>query len=507
MLTVTEGAVHDWENMPLSDMAFGNAMDCDFTLRAWKILKKEMKSLYLDPVYDSLLKDITLILGEVENTGISIDQDYLGDLDKKLEVSIENLKGELNKLSPLDEDINFNSTHQVAELLFSENGFGLKPVKFSAKTKKPAITEEHLLEIKESLDSDSDASTFIEKLLSFKSKNKQYKTYVKGVEAALSWNEDGRIYSSYNFAATVTGRLSCSRYSAGREKSKGVSFHTLPRPTDDDVNIRKLMCSDDDNVFITADFSQAELRVLAQCSKDKNLIKAFFSGRDLHSYTASLIYGKDVNQVTKRERQVAKSVSFLIVYGGGPAKLAQQIGRSVGYCKNIFHEYQHSFPGVFKWIQFVHSYIRKNKCAVSLFGRRRNLPNVGSPIRKYQFRALRQGMNFVIQSSASDMLLHAIKRLDSALKEGKYDASILATVHDSVELQCKKSQSKEVVELMKKTLMHTDDLSNYYGLDFKIPFEVDIEVGRSFGEGLEAKFDDDDNLLNHSDILKYVEST
>ena len=505
MLTVTEGAVHDWENMPLSDMAFGNAMDCDFTLRAWKILKKEMKSLYLEPVYNSLLKDITLILGEVENTGIVVDKDYLAELDSKLEESIKNLEKELNELSPLEEDVNFNSTQKVAELLFSDDGFGLKPTKFSAKTKKPAITEEHLQEQKESLDGDSDSYNFINKLLIFKSKNKQYKTYVKGVEAALQWNEDGRIYSSYNFAATVTGRLSCSRYSAGRDKSKGVSFHTLPRPTDDDVNIRKLMRSDDEDLFIAADFSQAELRVLAQCSKDKNLIKAFSSGRDLHSYTASLIYGKSVDQVTKQERQVAKSVSFLIVYGGGPAKLSQQIGRSVGYCKNIFHEYQHSFPGVFKWIQFVHSYIRKNKCAVSLFGRRRNLPNVASPIKKYQFRALRQGMNFVIQSSASDMLLHAIKRLDDALKREKYDASILATVHDSVELQCNKSQAKEIIELMKETLMHTEDLKAYYGLDFKIPFEVDIEVGRSFGEGMEAEFDANGNLVNHSDILNYVQ--
>ena len=284
--------------------------------------------------------------------------------------------------------------------------------------------------------------------------------------------------------------------------SKGVSFHTLPRPTADSVNIRNLMRADEGKAFITADFSTAELRVLAQCCNDKSLIHAFRSGQDLHKYTASLIYDKPVDQITKTERQVAKSVSFLIVYGGGPTKLAQQIGKSVDYCKSIFAAYQSSFPKVFEWIQFVHKYIRKNECAVSLFGRRRHLSNVKSPIKKYQFRALRQGMNFVIQSSASDMMLHAIKRLDVSLKAKGYDADILATVHDSGD----HSIIKEVVELVKKELTDPKDLETLYNLKFKVPFEVDVEVGKTFGDGMEAEFSDSGELTNGTSILKYVQN-
>ena len=338
-------------------------------------------------------------------------------------------------------------------------------------------------------------------LLEYKSKTKQYNTYVKGVEAAIEWNEDGKIYSSYNFASTVTGRLSCSLYSAGGGMRKGVSFHTLPRPSDDDVNIRKLMVSDKDKVFITADFSAAELRVLAQCCRDESLIHAFKTGQDLHKYTASLIY-----DITKEERQIAKSVSFLIVYGGGPSKLAQQIGKSVGYAKSIFSAYQESFPSVFKWIKFVHKYTIENKCAVSLFGRRRNLPNVDSPVSKYKFRALRQGMNFVIQSSASDMMLHALKRLNERFKKEGFDAQILATVHDSVEVQCDKSIMKEVVEIIKYELTRTDDLEGYYNLKFIVPFEVDVEIGNSFGDGTLAVFNSHGSLSNYNDILDYVEN-
>jgi len=184
--------------------------------------------------------------------------------------------------------------------------------------------------------------------LKYKYRAKQHKTYVKGVEAALAYNEDGRIYSQLQL------RYSCNwsfvlLYLFCWKKKKGVSFHTLPRESQNDaVNIRKLMKADDKKVFLAADFSQAELRVLAQCCKDKNLIEAFNSGQDLHRYTASLVFGKKPEDVTKEERQIAKSVSFLIVYGGGPNKLAQQIGKSVRYCQGIFSAYEQSFPKVFQ---------------------------------------------------------------------------------------------------------------------------------------------------------------
>ena len=350
------------------------------------------------------------------------------------------------------------------------------------------------------------AKSFITTLLEYKKKCKQHKTYVKGVKAAIAYNKEDRIYSSYNFSQTVTGRLSCSTYVCGPKMKKGVSFHTLPRPTEDNVNIRKLMKSDGDKAFIAADFSQAELRVLAQCCKDKNLIKAFTSGQDLHSFTASLVFGKDVKDVTKAERQIAKSVSFLIVYGGGPNKLAQQINKPVAYCKGIFKAYQDSFPNVFKWISVIHKSVKEHGYAVSLFGRRRNLPNVNSPIKKYQYRALRQGLNFVIQSSASDLMLHSITRLCKDLDGAGVKYDLLATVHDSVELQCEVKDVERCVEIMRKSLTSTEDLHTYYGLDFIVPFEVDIEAGTSFGDGIEVEFNPQGSVLNTSEITNYVQN-
>tara|TARA_R100001082_G_scaffold107838_1_gene82272 strand:+ start:644 stop:2158 length:1515 start_codon:yes stop_codon:yes gene_type:complete len=504
MLTVTNGAEHDWANMPLHEMAIGNAADCDLTLRCWKQMRKEMKPLNVAPIYDKLLKEVTLALGEVENRGMKVDTEYLKELDKTLGQKLEDAVIELNTLSKFDEDLNPNSTKEVADLLFTKEGFGLTPTMVSEKTKAPSITEEHLNSVSKGLASTNPAKVFIEKLLAYKTLSKQYKTYVKGVEAALENNGNGRIYSQYNFAATVTGRLSCSKYSAGRKKeqSKGVSFHTLPRTTADGVNLRKLMLSDTGKTFIAADFSQAELRVLAHCSNDKNLIDAFKSGEDLHTYTASLVFNKSLPDVTKEERQVAKSCIFLIVYGGSYKKLAEQIDKSDGYAKDIFARFQAQFPGIFKFMKVVNKYTKENGYSMSLFGRRRNLPNVKSPITKYQYRALRQGLNFVIQSSTSDMVLNSLLNMQKRIEElGMDDVEILATVHDSIEVQCNTENTEAVVKLIKSVMEDITYLKTKYNMDFKVPMKVDVEVGNSFGGVEEVHFDDNMNPTNLAELV------
>jgi len=505
MLTVTDGGTHDWENMPLDDIAFGNAMDCDFTLRSFKKMRREMESKQVDLVYDNLLKSILVTASTIENKGILVDTEYLDEIDEILKDEIEDIKTRLATLSPVS-DLNPNSNLELAGILFTSAGFDLQPVSFSEKTKTPQISEQHLLKVKANTDSD-DAVEFIELLLKYKFRVKQHKTYVNGIRDAITYNEDGRVYSSYNFGTVVTGRLSCSTYTVGPKKKKGISFHTLPRPDENDnINLRRLMIPDGEKVFIAADFSQAELRMLAQCCRDESLIEAFNSGMDLHKFTASMVFDKPIDDITKQERQIAKSVSFLIVYGGGPHKLSEQIGKPVGYCKSIFAAYQESFPKVFQWINGVHKFVRENEYAVSPFGRRRHLSNVKSPNRKYQYRALRQGMNFIIQSSASDLMLHSIKRLQKYIEASGVSAEILATVHDSVELQCDKEDLDKVLELLKFSLTNTEDFKDNYGLDFVVPFEVDIEVGHSFGDGKEAKFTPEGRLTNLTELYEYIEN-
>ena len=201
MLTVAKQAKKDpdfWANMPLDDLAFGNAMDCDFTLRAYHVLKKQMEEKQVDKVYDNLLKDILVILGMVENFGITVDTDYLKTLDDILIKELEDLKEKLQELSPVGE-VNPNSIPEMGSLLFTSEGFDLTPTMFSEKTKMPQISDDHLSEVLDAT-SNKEAKEFIETLLKYKYRTKQHRTYVKGVEKAIEYNEDGRIYSQYNFA-------------------------------------------------------------------------------------------------------------------------------------------------------------------------------------------------------------------------------------------------------------------------------------------------------------------
>jgi len=151
MLTVTNGAKQDWGSMPLKEMAVGNAMDCDFTLRIWRQLRKEMKAISVNFVYQNLLKDVVVMLAQMEYSGIKVDESYLDVLDIKLFEQLDLLKEELSSISPLEE-VNVNSNNHLQDVLFSDTGFGLLPVSFTKKTNKPSVTDSDLNLILEEVD-------------------------------------------------------------------------------------------------------------------------------------------------------------------------------------------------------------------------------------------------------------------------------------------------------------------------------------------------------------------
>ena len=160
------------------------------------------------------------------------------------------------------------------------------------------------------------ASDFLSSFLALRKAEKLQKTYIHGAKKALAYTDNGRLYVDYRLDGTATGRLSCAAYNA--TKPMGVSFHTLPRDTK--TNIRSMFVAKKGSAFVTVDYAAMELRVLAHIAREKSMQHAFKSGADLHTYTAKLLFGKD--EITKEERQIAKTVSFLIVYGGGAFNLA-----------------------------------------------------------------------------------------------------------------------------------------------------------------------------------------
>ncbi len=342
-----------------------------------------------------------------------------------------------------------------------------------------------------------DAKAFIEGLLELRKSEKLEKTYIQGTKSAIEYNGNNKIYVDFRFDGTSTGRLSCAAYSA--KEDMGVSFHTLPRETKH--NIRSIFVAPQDKVFITVDYSAMELRVLAHIAKEKVMQKAFIEGADLHTYTAELLFNK--KKISKEERQIAKTVSFLIVYGGGAFNLSETMGIPFRRAEKIIENYRNVYPGIFGYMEHVNNFIRQNHYAYTIFGRRRNLPDVTSSDQGVVNRALRQGLNFTIQSTASDILLCGLLGCCKEFTSRGLDARPVATVHDSLEVICSPKDLEQVLEIIHQQLVTTPMIKKVFNLEFAVPLKIDAEVGHSFGDGKEVHFNNG-KPENIAEILEYL---
>ena len=320
------------------------------------------------------------------------------------------------------------------------------------------------------------AKGFISGLLDLRKSEKLSKTYIEGTKKAIAYNETNKVFLDFRFDGTSTGRLSCASYNA--QRAMGVSFHTLPRETKN--NIRSLFKAPGDWAFIAADYAAMELRVLSHIAKEGNMQLAFNQGADLHTYTAKLLFNKD--NITKEERQIAKTVSFLIVYGGGPFNLAETMGIPMRRAEKIIANYKNVYPGIFSYMDFVNEFIKDNGYAYTIFGRRRNLPDVRSKDRQVINRALRQGLNFTIQSTASDILLCSLLGASRRFKDAGLNARPVATVHDSIEIVCPKEEIKDTLTILHDEMVNYPMIKNIFNIHFDVPLAIDAEVGTSFGD-------------------------
>ena len=325
------------------------------------------------------------------------------------------------------------------------------------------------------------ARRFVKGLLDLRKSEKLSKTYIEGTQKAIEYNGMDKVFCDFRFDGTATGRLSCAAYNA--QKAMGVSFHTLPRETEN--NIRSLFAAPKGWAFIAADYAAMELRVLSHIAKEGNMQLAFNQGADLHTYTAKLLFNKE--QISKEERQIAKAVSFLIVYGGGAFNLSETMNIPMKRAEKIIKDYENVYPGIFSYMDHVNNYIKTNGYAYTIFGRKRNLPDVYSRDRQVVNRALRQGLNFTIQSSASDILLTSLLGASRRFKEAGLEATPVATVHDSIEIICPQEEVQKTVEILYDEMVNYPTIKEVFNIHFDVPLAIDIEVGTSFGDVQEYK--------------------
>ncbi len=444
----------DFLNHIMSQPSEEEKYACDEVYTIFKLYKYWQNN--LDEDEKKLVNDIemplTLVLAKMEHTGVAIDVNYLKELSAYMTDKLAELEDLIYQLA--GESFNINSPKQVAEILFDK--LELKTKKKKSRSTSAEVLEELAQEYE-----------ICEYILEHRKFSKLKSTYTDSLPALIS-KRDGRIHTTYNQALTVTGRLS----------SSNPNLQNIPIRTEEGNKIRSAFCAEDkENYYIlSADYSQIELRLLAHVSGDEHLIQAFKSGEDIHTMTASKVFGVPIEEVTKDMRRKAKAVNFGIVYGQSKYGLAKNLGIKNDEAQEFIDKYFETYPRVKEYMLNEVEFVNTHGYVETIFGRKRYLAaELGSP--NYQIRefAQRAAINQPLQGTAADLIKMAMIEVDKKLQEGNYLTRMIMQVHDELIFEVPKDELEDIKKLVSEAMELNQPL--------KVPLELDINYGSSWKEG------------------------
>ena len=413
-----------------------------------KLDKKELKLL------DTIEIPLSLVLADMEYTGVSIDVDYLHSLSQSMEGVIHRLERKIYDCA--GEGFNINSPRQVGEILFDK-------LKLENPKKRKSKKYSTSAEILEELAPEHEIAALI---LQYRKYTKLKTTYTDALPTLIN-PVDERIHTTFNQTITATGRLS----------SSNPNLQNIPVRTEEGDKIRNAFVPKDRENYqiMSADYSQIELRLLAHISQDKHLIEAFKSGEDIHTLTASKVFDVPVDQVTKEMRYRSKAVNFGIIYGQSKYGLAKALGITWEEAEDFINRYFKTYPGVKKYMKDIVAKAEKKGYVESIYGRKRHLEtelsSSNTQIREFGKRA---AINHPMQGTAADLIKLAMIALNKKLKENNIESKMLLQVHDELVLEVKKAEFDKV----KNIVLEAMEL----GQPFDVPLLVDISAGASWKE-------------------------
>ena len=413
------------------------------------------KALYDDICAQGMLKvlrDIELPLAEVlasmEREGIALDSEALAKFGEEIQPKIAELEDKVCEIA--GHKFNLGSPKQLSAVLFEE----LK-LPAGKKRKTGYATDSETLE--ELLDK----SPIIAPILEYRKLTKLFNTYVKGLQNAVS--EDGRMYTTFKQTETRTGRIS----------SAEPNIQNIPVRTELGRNFRKFLTAGEGKVLCDADYSQIELRVLASLSNDKVMIETFKEGRDIHAETAASVFGETAGQTDDHDlRRKAKAVNFGIVYGIGAFSLAKDIGTSVNEAKQYIDGYLAHFSGVKQYMDTNTAAAESDGYAVTMFGRRRFIPEILSTNKVVKALGKRIAMNTPIQGTAADIIKIAMIRVYRRLKKELPTAKLILQVHDELIVEAPEKDAEQALTILKEEMQSAVTLS--------VPLTVDAKSGKTW---------------------------
>lgn len=413
-----------------------------------RIIEK-LNEMEMADVYYQIEKPLMYALYDMERCGIKVDGNALKEYGDNLAVQIKEIEERIYKEA--GHQFNINSPKQLGEILFGEMG-----LPGGKKTKTGYSTSASVLE---KLEPDY---PFVRDVMEYRQLTKLKSTYADGLAAYIK--EDSRIYGKFNQTITATGRIS----------STEPNLQNIPIRTEIGRQLRKVFIPKDGYVFVDADYSQIELRILAHMSDDKNLIDAYKDSRDIHAATASLVFGVPIDKVTKTQRSNAKAVNFGIVYGISSFGLSQDLSISKKEAEKYIQNYFESYPGIKKYLDDSVASAKEKGYSVTMFGRRRPIPEIN--VSNYMQRQFgeRVAMNAPIQGTAADIIKIAMINVAKEIKKKNLESRIVLQIHDELLIEAKKEEVDVITEILKKEMSSAAKLH--------VPLEVEVEVGDNWDE-------------------------
>ena len=411
------------------------------------ILEKKIEQCNQKKLLNEIEIPLSNVLAKMENLGFAVDKQGIEDFGKMLKENIENLKSEI--YNSVGREFNINSPKQLGVALFEDLALPCKK-----KTKSGYSTSADVLE------SLKNQHPVVSMVLQYRTLSKLNSTYCEGLLKVIG--DDGRIHSSFNQTETRTGRIS----------STEPNLQNIPVRTELGREMRKFFTAREGWVLVDADYSQIELRVLADISGDKNMIDAFKNNQDIHAITASQVFNMPLDYVTGEMRSRAKAVNFGIVYGIGAYSLAKDIGVTNKEAKNYIESYLKHYSGIDKYMHDVVEKAKDTGYVETVFGRRRYLPELSASNGMTRAFGERVARNAPIQGTAADIIKIAMIKVDKRLTEENLEARLVLQVHDELIVECPSHESMRVAMILQEEMEKAVSLS--------VPLVADSAVGKTW---------------------------
>ena len=429
--------------------------DALITFNLYNLFSKKISTGKHNFIYQNIDKPLIEVLASMEEKGIKIDNEYLKKLSREFSKEINILEEKIFTISKTN--FNIGSPKQLGEVLF-----GKMQIKGGKKTKSGTFsTDSNTLE-----EIASHGEKIAKYILSWRELSKLRSTYSEALVDQIS-KTTKRVHTSYANATTITGRLS----------SNDPNLQNIPIRTENGRKIRKAFIAEKGYNLVSFDYSQIELRLAAEISKDQNFIKAFKDGEDIHSKTASEIFSIKIKDLNSDHRRKAKAINFGIIYGISPYGLAKQLSITNSEGKNYIENYFKRFPKIKEYMENQTKFCKKNLYVETLFGRRCYIRGINDKNFSLRGFSERQSINAPIQGTAADIIKIAMNRIHEEINNKIINAKMLLQVHDELVFEIENKEKKSIEKI--KTIMEN---SHKEFIDFKVPLVVDYKIGFNWGE-------------------------